>query len=73
MIVLSKSCVIKTVRGCKPYQLPQGVVPAQKWRMCEMATTTKNQWSITKYEQDTYLLTWIEAFLIDRKAQGMAK
>ena len=38
-----------------------------------MATTTKNQWSITKLEQDTDLLTWIEAFLIDRKAQGMAK
>jgi site-specific recombinase XerD len=34
-----------------------------------MATTTKNQWSITKYEQDTHLLTWIEAL----KAQGIAK
>ena len=38
-----------------------------------MATTQKNQWSITKFEQDTHLLTWIEAFLVDRKAQGMAK
>jgi site-specific recombinase XerD len=38
-----------------------------------MDTATKNQWSITKFEQDTHLFTWIEAFLIDRKAQGMAK
>ena len=38
-----------------------------------MATTTKNQWCITRLEQDTDLLTWIEAFLIDRKAQGLAK
>ena len=38
-----------------------------------MATTTKNQWSIPKYEQDTHLLTWIDSFLIDRKAQGIAK
>ena len=38
-----------------------------------MDTTQKNQWSITKYEQDTHLLTWIEAFLVDRKSQGMAK
>jgi site-specific recombinase XerD len=52
---------------------PRVVVSTKKWRMCEMDTTTKNQWSITKYEQDTHLLTWIEAFLIDRKAQGMAK
>jgi hypothetical protein len=32
-----------------------------------------SQWSITKYEQDTHLLTWIETFLINRKAQGMVK
>ena len=38
-----------------------------------MATTTKNQWSITKYQQDTHLLTWIEAFLVDRKVQGLSK
>jgi site-specific recombinase XerD len=37
-----------------------------------MATTTNNLWSFTKLERDTHLLTWIEAFLIDRKAQGMA-
>jgi site-specific recombinase XerD len=35
-----------------------------------MATTTKNQWSITKV--NTHLLTWIEAFLVDRKAQGFS-
>ena len=38
-----------------------------------MATTTKNQWTITKFEQETHLLTWIEAFLVDRKAQGLAE
>ncbi len=38
-----------------------------------MATTTNNQWSITKYDQDTHLLTWIEAFLVDRKAQGLSE
>ena len=38
-----------------------------------MDTTTKNQWTITKFEQDSHLLTWIEAFLVDRKSQGLAK
>jgi len=38
-----------------------------------MATTTKNQWTITKFKQDTHLLTWVEAFLVDRRAQGMSK
>lgn len=37
-----------------------------------MARTTSNQWTITKYEQDTHLLTWIEASFVDRKPQGMA-
>ena len=37
-----------------------------------MASATRDQWSIIKTEQDTHLLTWIEAFLIDRKAQGMS-
>jgi len=37
-----------------------------------MATTTKNQWSILNNIQDTHLLTWIEVFLIDRKAQGFS-
>jgi len=37
-----------------------------------MARTTTNQWIITKLELDTHLLTWIEAFLIDRKAQGLS-
>ena len=38
-----------------------------------MSKTTTNQWSITKYAQDTHLLTWLEAFLMDRKAQGFSK
>jgi integrase/recombinase XerD len=37
-----------------------------------MSKTITNQWSITKFEQETNLLIWMEAFLIDRKAQGMA-
>ena len=37
-----------------------------------MARTTSNQWTITKYDQDTHLLTWIEASFVDRKPQGMA-
>jgi len=31
------------------------------------------QGTITTFSQDTHLLTWIEAFLLDRKAQNMAK
>jgi integrase/recombinase XerD len=31
-----------------------------------------NQWTILE-SQDTYLLTWIEAFLFDRKAQNLSK
>ena len=38
-----------------------------------MDTTTKNQWPITKYGQDTHLLIWIDAFIKDRQAQGMAR
>jgi hypothetical protein len=45
---------------------------ASERSICEMAETTNNQWTITKFDQDTHLLTWIEAFLIDRKAQGLA-
>ncbi|OGO66616.1 MAG: hypothetical protein A2030_11970 [Chloroflexi bacterium RBG_19FT_COMBO_50_10] len=37
-----------------------------------MATTTKNQAFNLKYKQCDYLLTWLEAFLNDRKAQGFA-
>ena len=37
-----------------------------------MATTTKNQWTITNLEQETHLLTWVQAFLFDRKAQNMS-
>jgi|APSaa5957512622_1039677.scaffolds.fasta_scaffold82868_1 integrase/recombinase XerD len=37
-----------------------------------MKQSTLNQWTITE-SQDTYLLTWIEAFLFDRKAQGLSK
>ena len=35
-------------------------------------TTTKSQGTILKYSQDTHLLTWVGAFLIDRKAQGLS-
>jgi len=38
-----------------------------------MARTTNTQWTITKYGQDTNLFTWIEAFLVDRKAQGLSE
>lgn len=38
-----------------------------------MSKTTTDQWTITEFEQDTHLLTWLEAFLIDRKAQGLSK
>ena len=38
-----------------------------------MKTTKKNQETILNYSQETHLLTWIKAFLIDRKAQGLAK
>jgi integrase/recombinase XerD len=38
-----------------------------------MAKTTLNQWTILNDTQDSHLETWIEAFLIDRKAQNMAK
>ncbi|HVP22156.1 MAG TPA: phage integrase SAM-like domain-containing protein [Anaerolineaceae bacterium] len=38
-----------------------------------MDTTTVKQGTITRFEQDMHLLTWIDAFLIDRKAQNMSK
>ena len=37
-----------------------------------MATATKNQWTITNFAQETHLLTWVESFLVDRKAQGVS-
>ena len=37
-----------------------------------MEQSTLNQWTILD-TQDTYLLTWIDAFLVDRKAQGLSK
>lgn len=37
-----------------------------------MDSTAVNQWT-TAFVQDDYLLTWAEAFLIDRKAQNMSK
>ena len=36
-----------------------------------MATTTKTNGLITKFAQEDYLPLWIEAFLIDRRAQNM--
>lgn len=38
-----------------------------------MDTTTKNQGTITKFAQETYLLIWIDAFLVYRKAQGLSE
>ena len=38
-----------------------------------MATTTKNQRTISVLEQETNLLTWADAFLIDRKAGGCSE
>jgi len=34
-----------------------------------MTTTTIDQRTITNFSQDAHLLTWLEAFLIDRKSQ----
>ena len=38
-----------------------------------MFNAKQDQWLNQKFSQDTNLLIWIEAFLIDRKAQNMAK
>lgn len=38
-----------------------------------MVTKIQNQGIIKKLEQETHLATWISAFILDRKAQGMAK
>ncbi len=38
-----------------------------------MRTTPQDQRTITNFSQDSHLLTWLEAFLIDRKAQGLAQ
>ena len=35
-------------------------------------TITKSQGTILKYSQETHLLTWVSAFLVDRKAQGLS-
>ena len=37
-----------------------------------MDAATRNQWTITKFAQETHLLTWIDAFLLDRKVQVMS-
>jgi site-specific recombinase XerD len=37
-----------------------------------MVSTKKDQWAITDFSQETHLLTWVEAFLMDRKSQGVA-
>ena len=37
-----------------------------------MNTLTNDQRIITKFQQDTHILTWVEAFLIDRKARGLS-
>ena len=36
-----------------------------------MFLKTQTPWSNTEF--DDYLLTWLEAFVVDRKARGMAK
>lgn len=38
-----------------------------------MTKTTPYQWTILNEVQDSYLDTWIDAFMLDRKAQNMAK
>lgn len=35
-------------------------------------TTEKDQWTIQNLAQEYYLVTAVEAFLLDRKAQNMA-
>jgi integrase/recombinase XerD len=37
-----------------------------------IVSTKKDQWTITDFSQETHLLTWVEAFLMDRKSQGLA-
>ena len=39
----------------------------------EMNKTTIDQRTISAFYQDDYILTWIEAFLVDRKAQNITK
>jgi integrase/recombinase XerD len=41
-------------------------------RMIAMSTITETQLTLNTYVVDDYLLTWMEAFLNDRKAQGTA-
>lgn len=38
-----------------------------------MQSNTLNQWTIKTFVEDDYLLTWADAFLIDRKSQSMSK
>ena len=38
-----------------------------------MEQTVKNQGTILELSQDTHLLTWLEGFLVDRKAQNLSK
>ena len=37
-----------------------------------MAAIAQDQGIITKYILETHLLTWLEAFLVDRKAQNLS-
>lgn len=37
-----------------------------------METTTNNQRTITEYSHDTCLLSWVQVFLLDRKAQNLS-
>ncbi len=38
-----------------------------------METARHDQRTITEFSQDTYLLSWIQGFLLDRKAQNLSK
>lgn len=39
----------------------------------EMGTNTLNQWTILETTTDDYILTWLEAFITDRKVQNLSK
>ncbi len=38
-----------------------------------METARHDQRTITEFSQDSYLLSWIQGFLLDRKAQNLSK
>jgi len=48
------------------------VVPNPEKKCWKMDAATREHRTITKFEQETHLLTWLEAFQIDRKSQGLA-